>query len=78
MRHCNELAVVPAGSIGPWAAAGRPAAAVLVLRRGRAEPHKGKVEREKEGGPPSLHSASPPPWLGPPALTGRKATKRAS
>ena len=52
----------------------RSAAAVLVLRRERAEPHKGKVERE--GGPLSLHCPSSLAW---PARTdSEKATKRAS
>ena len=56
---------------------GRPAAAValLVLRRERAEPHKGKVEREG----PSLHTLPLLPGLAWLARTDReKATKRAS
>ena len=53
----------------------RPAAAVLVLRRERAEPHKGKVEREG----PSLYTLPLLPGLAWPARTDReKATKRAS
>ena len=57
---------------------GRPAAAaaVLVLRRERAEPHKGKVEREGRRAPLSTLCLSSLAWL---ARTDReKATKRAS